>query len=144
MKPKIAESSEKNLAALLYGFTYYLRQWLALHTAYWCHTQWLQKWYIPITFPETHDSFFAVLIGKRPSYECFLEKCSKEFWTHEERRDHGVKAHQFPLDFKFDEARREAEAAAANDGVQPMEMEQEEEEEEEPGNLLIYNIIINK
>ena len=43
---------------------------------------------------------------KKSSYECFLERCSRKFWSHEERRDHCVKTHQFPADFKFDEARK--------------------------------------
>ncbi len=50
---------------------------------------------------ESHDAFFAVVKEKRPSYECWLERCNKTFWTAEERGDHCVGVHQFPADFKF-------------------------------------------
>lgn len=75
---------------------------------------------------------------KKSSYECFLERCSRKFWSHEERRDHCIKTHQFPADFKFDEARTDKpsrssppEDQASNQNVtdsHDMEIEEEEDE----------------
>ena len=35
---------------------------------------------------EAHDSFFAVMSERKASFQCLLEKCSKLFWTPEERK----------------------------------------------------------
>ena len=51
---------------------------------------------------ETHDSYFQLLSGKKPSYECFLEVCKSKYWTPDERREHCIQIHSFPHDFKFD------------------------------------------
>ena len=47
---------------------------------------------------ETHDSFFAALSAKKPSFGCFLQKCGEKFWTAEERKSHCVRKHEFNLD----------------------------------------------
>ena len=44
---------------------------------------------------ETHDSFFATISLRKPSYECFLQKCREKFWTAEERRSHCARKHEF-------------------------------------------------
>ena len=51
---------------------------------------------------ENHDSYFKLLSGKKPSFECFLEVCKLKFWTPDERREHCITTHSFPHDFKFD------------------------------------------
>jgi len=73
---------------------------------------------------EMHDSFFKVrgknvyflnhlnkycfkvLSAKEPSFECFLEKCPLKFWNPHDRRQHSIKDHSFPTDFKFDIAEK--------------------------------------
>ena len=39
---------------------------------------------------------------KKPSYECFLEKCNLKFWNPDDRKQHSIVDHSFPADFKFD------------------------------------------
>ncbi len=39
---------------------------------------------------------------KKPSYECFLEKCNLKFWNADDRKQHSINEHSFPADFKFD------------------------------------------
>ncbi|KAI5635668.1 hypothetical protein NE865_11574 [Phthorimaea operculella] len=51
---------------------------------------------------ETHDSFFAVLAEKKPSYCCIIEECKEKFMTIDERKEHCVKIHRLPKDFRFD------------------------------------------
>lgn len=55
---------------------------------------------------ESHDSFFAVLAERKPSYQCFLPTCDSLFWNAKERRDHAITVHTFPPDFRFDESKR--------------------------------------
>uniref|UniRef100_A0A1Q3F2C5 Putative alpha-snap protein n=1 Tax=Culex tarsalis TaxID=7177 RepID=A0A1Q3F2C5_CULTA len=53
---------------------------------------------------ETHDSYFAAQVasGKRPMFACFLEECPQRSKDPTERRDHCIKEHKFPHDFRFD------------------------------------------
>lgn len=50
---------------------------------------------------ETHDSYFALLCKKKPSFRCFLEECSERFMTAAERQEHSIKQHKLPHSFKF-------------------------------------------
>ncbi|XP_065083824.1 protein lethal(2)k10201 [Ochlerotatus camptorhynchus] len=54
---------------------------------------------------ESHDSYFAAQVqsGKRPMFSCFLEECPNESQTPDERRDHCIKQHKFPHNFRFDQ-----------------------------------------
>ncbi|XP_013188362.2 protein lethal(2)k10201-like [Amyelois transitella] len=51
---------------------------------------------------ETHDSFFAVMAEKKPSYCCYIEECKEKFINAEERKSHCVKIHKLPKDFRFE------------------------------------------
>jgi len=52
---------------------------------------------------EQHDSYFAVQAKNQPMYLCFLEECKTKFSTPEERKDHCIKDHKFPANFRFDQ-----------------------------------------
>lgn len=51
---------------------------------------------------ESHDSFFAVLATRKPSYCCYIEECKEKFTNAEERLDHCVNVHRLPKDYRFD------------------------------------------
>ncbi|XP_055629726.1 protein lethal(2)k10201 [Toxorhynchites rutilus septentrionalis] len=53
---------------------------------------------------ETHDSYFAAQVqtGKRPMYSCYLDGCDHKSRDPAERRDHCIKEHKFPHNFRFD------------------------------------------
>jgi len=51
---------------------------------------------------ENHDSFFALLAERKPSYQCFLPTCLTLSWTPEDRHHHAIQVHKFPPDFRFD------------------------------------------
>ena len=55
---------------------------------------------------ESHDSFFAVLSERKPSYQCFLPTCPNISWNPAERHQHAVQTHSFPADFRFDEVKK--------------------------------------
>ena len=55
---------------------------------------------------ETHDSFFAVMSERKPSYQCFLPTCQQSSWTSAERHDHAIKEHKFPPDYRFDSVKK--------------------------------------
>lgn len=76
------------------------------HTCTVCHRCLPSSFLLDLHLQEQHDSFFAVLSEKKPSYQCFLPTCQHLSWTAAERRDHVIKVHKFPPDFRFDDARK--------------------------------------
>uniref|UniRef100_A0A182PJ97 C2H2-type domain-containing protein n=1 Tax=Anopheles epiroticus TaxID=199890 RepID=A0A182PJ97_9DIPT len=56
---------------------------------------------------ETHDSYFAAQVqsSKRAMYACFLEECKHRSSDPSERRDHCIREHRFPHNFRFDTPR---------------------------------------
>jgi len=64
---------------------------------------------------ESHDSFFAVLAEKKPSFQCFLPTCTEKFWNGSERRDHVISKHNFPPDFRFDEVKKNPRKKSSKD-----------------------------
>ncbi|KAL0867528.1 hypothetical protein ABMA27_008306 [Loxostege sticticalis] len=57
---------------------------------------------------ESHDSFFAVMAERKPSYCCYIEECKEKFKTTDERLDHCVKIHKLPKDFRFEQKHKKA------------------------------------
>ncbi|KAF7251778.1 hypothetical protein EYD10_03080 [Varanus komodoensis] len=51
---------------------------------------------------EWHDSLFQMMAEKRNMYQCLVESCPQKFKSSKDRRDHLVKVHQYPSDFRFD------------------------------------------
>jgi len=61
---------------------------------------------LEIHIQESHDSFFAVLSDRKPSYQCFLPTCPHLSWNSTERHEHAIKVHKFPPDFRFDKVKK--------------------------------------
>ncbi|KFB52404.1 AGAP010941-PA-like protein [Anopheles sinensis] len=53
---------------------------------------------------ETHDSYFAAQVqaGKQLMYACFLEECNHLSIDPAARKDHCIREHKFPHNFRFD------------------------------------------
>ena len=60
---------------------------------------WYSDGYCAHFFKEFENLFRSV---KKPSYDCFLEKCNLRFWNADDRKQHSINEHSFPADFKFD------------------------------------------
>ncbi|CAH2051760.1 unnamed protein product, partial [Iphiclides podalirius] len=74
---------------------------------------------------ERHDSFFAVLAAKKPSYCCYIEECKEKFMNADERLEHCVKIHKIPKDFRFDQKPKAAKCKNKNICDLPMELDVE-------------------
>jgi len=61
---------------------------------------------LEIHIQEAHDSFFAVLAERKPSYQCFLPTCPYLSWNATDRHEHVIKVHKFPPDFRFDQVKK--------------------------------------
>ncbi|KAM4702617.1 zinc finger protein 511 [Rhinophrynus dorsalis] len=55
---------------------------------------------------EWHDSFFQVMSEKANMYQCLVEGCAEKFKTGAERKDHLIKSHLYPPDFRFDKPKK--------------------------------------
>nr|XP_056707044.1 zinc finger protein 511 [Euleptes europaea] len=51
---------------------------------------------------EWHDSLFQVMAEKQDMYQCLVESCTEKFKSRKDRKDHLIKIHQYPSDFRFD------------------------------------------
>jgi len=69
---------------------------------------------LEIHIQESHDSFFAVLSDRKPSYQCFLPTCPHLSWNSTERHEHVIKIHKFPPDFRFDQVKKKGKEKKKN------------------------------
>ncbi|XP_015281790.1 PREDICTED: zinc finger protein 511, partial [Gekko japonicus] len=51
---------------------------------------------------EWHDSLFRLMAERRDMYQCLVESCAEKFKSSKDRKDHLIKVHQYPADFRFD------------------------------------------
>ncbi|XP_003479848.1 zinc finger protein 511 isoform X1 [Cavia porcellus] len=51
---------------------------------------------------EWHDSLFQILAERQDMYQCLVEGCTEKFKTTQDRKDHMVRLHLYPADFRFD------------------------------------------
>ncbi|XP_062567115.1 zinc finger protein 511-like [Saccostrea cucullata] len=55
---------------------------------------------------EWHDSMFDLLAAKSPMFQCLLESCGEKFSTHKDRKNHVIKCHKFPSNFRFERKKK--------------------------------------
>uniref|UniRef100_A0A670HLZ7 Zinc finger protein 511 n=1 Tax=Podarcis muralis TaxID=64176 RepID=A0A670HLZ7_PODMU len=51
---------------------------------------------------EWHDALFGVMAEKRSLYQCLVESCPEKFKNSKERKEHLVRVHCYPSDYRFD------------------------------------------
>ncbi|KAM7341947.1 zinc finger protein 511 lethal (2) k10201 [Cochliomyia hominivorax] len=64
---------------------------------------------------EQHDSYFKARVerGQR-LFKCYLEECKETFANPMERKEHCIKEHKFPSNFRFDQTTQKNEKSAQN------------------------------
>ncbi|XP_030011405.1 zinc finger protein 511 [Sphaeramia orbicularis] len=67
-----------------------------------CHRSLPTARLLDIHIQEWHDSLFTILAEKQDMYQCLVEGCGQRFRTSKHRKDHLIKIHKYPQDFKFD------------------------------------------
>ncbi|XP_038599884.1 zinc finger protein 511 [Tachyglossus aculeatus] len=55
---------------------------------------------------EWHDALFQILSEKQNMYQCLVAGCAEKFETSRARKDHLVKVHLYPSDFRFDRPKK--------------------------------------
>ncbi|XP_062959275.1 zinc finger protein 511 isoform X3 [Cynocephalus volans] len=66
---------------------------------------------------EWHDSLFQILSERQDMYQCLVEGCAHKFRTSEDRRDHMVRLHLYPADFRFDKPKKNRGPALPGPGA---------------------------
>ncbi|XP_063046996.1 zinc finger protein 511 [Engraulis encrasicolus] len=61
---------------------------------------------LDIHIQEWHDSLFAVMAQKQSMYQCLVEGCDLRFSSSLQRKDHLVRTHSYPPDFRFDKSKK--------------------------------------
>ncbi|XP_061693051.1 zinc finger protein 511 [Syngnathoides biaculeatus] len=62
---------------------------------------------LDVHIQEWHDSVFMVLAQRQDMYQCLVEGCEHKFRTSTLRKDHLVRSHKYPPDFRFDKPKKE-------------------------------------
>ncbi|KAM3862937.1 zinc finger protein 511 [Diretmus argenteus] len=62
---------------------------------------------LDIHIQEWHDSLFMILAQRQDMYQCLVEGCGEKFRTSKQRKDHLIRIHKYPPDFRFDKAKKD-------------------------------------
>ncbi|XP_046885566.1 zinc finger protein 511 isoform X1 [Hypomesus transpacificus] len=61
---------------------------------------------LDIHIQEWHDPLFTILTQKQDMFQCLVEGCELKFKTGIQRKDHLIRIHKYPPDFRFDKAKK--------------------------------------
>ncbi|XP_023145361.1 zinc finger protein 511 [Amphiprion ocellaris] len=62
---------------------------------------------LDIHIQEWHDSLFTILAQRQDMYQCLVEGCGQKFRTTQHRKDHLIRIHKYPPDFRFDKTKKD-------------------------------------
>ncbi|KAM4607577.1 zinc finger protein 511 [Polymixia lowei] len=62
---------------------------------------------LDIHIQEWHDSLFTILAQRQDMYQCLVEGCGQKFRTSKQRKDHLIRIHKYPPDFRFDKGKKD-------------------------------------
>ncbi|XP_071336869.1 zinc finger protein 511 [Trachinotus anak] len=62
---------------------------------------------LDIHIQEWHDSLFTILAQRQDMYQCLVEGCGQKFRTSKNRKDHLIRIHKYPPDFRFDKTKKD-------------------------------------
>lgn len=75
---------------------------------------------LDIHIQEWHDSLFTILVQRQDMFQCLVEGCGQKFRTSKHRKDHLIKIHKYPPDFRFDKTKKDR-------GTREMKRQQEKD-----------------
>ncbi|XP_070833161.1 zinc finger protein 511 [Chaetodon trifascialis] len=61
---------------------------------------------LDIHIQEWHDSLFTILAQRQDMYQCLVEGCGQKFRASKHRKDHLIRIHKYPPDFRFDKTKK--------------------------------------
>lgn len=67
-----------------------------------CHKNLPNAHLLDLHLLEAHDAYFALQSRLKPMFSCYVKECKIVSNTPEQRKDHCVRDHQFPSNFRFE------------------------------------------
>ncbi|KAK2824235.1 hypothetical protein Q5P01_021410 [Channa striata] len=71
-----------------------------------CRRSLPSAWLLDIHIQEWHDTLFTILAQTQDMYQCLVEGCGQKFSTSKHRKDHLIRIHKYPPDFRFDKSKK--------------------------------------
>ncbi|XP_064418574.1 zinc finger protein 511 isoform X2 [Latimeria chalumnae] len=71
---------------------------------------------LDIHITEWHDPLFQILAEKQTMYRCLVESCSEKFGTSRDRKDHLIRVHSYPSNFRFEKPKKAKSCAGQQKG----------------------------
>ncbi|XP_041645881.1 zinc finger protein 511 isoform X2 [Cheilinus undulatus] len=62
---------------------------------------------LDIHIQEWHDSLFTILAQRQDMYQCLVEGCGLKFRMSQHRKEHLIRIHKYPPDFRFDKTKKD-------------------------------------
>lgn len=95
-----------------------------------CHRILPSSFLLDLHILETHDAMFKLMAEKQDMYQCLLESCGSKFCSTAARRDHMVKVHKYPSNYRFDRSKhnRTPKNKEASNTAETMEIEHKTEQ----------------
>lgn len=82
------------------------------HSCSSCHRAFPSNYLLEIHIAENHDPLFQTLVASSKfMFRCLVEACPDKFTLEKERKDHLVKLHKYPSDFRFNRPSRKKKRA---------------------------------
>ncbi|XP_022355185.1 zinc finger protein 511 isoform X3 [Enhydra lutris kenyoni] len=85
---------------------------------------------------EWHDSLFQILSERQDMYQCLVEGCAERFRSGRDRKEHLVRRHLYPADFRFDKPKRSRGPAMPGAAIQESAEALGEGEEQSGGDAM--------
>lgn len=91
-----------------------------------CHRMLPSGHLLDLHLSEQHDSFFAAQLSAHPDkpwFACFLNECPTRSLTPADRKDHCIREHSFPAQFRFENKHQYAAMAQCEDKINTKQAE---------------------
>ncbi|XP_051820807.1 zinc finger protein 511-like [Antechinus flavipes] len=107
--------------ASLEGYEHHYRT-LHTHVCSVCRRSFPSAHLLDVHILEWHDSLFQLLAERQSMHQCLVEGCPAKFRSSGERKEHLVRAHRYPPDFRFDQPRKARGPGRPAAGEEAMEV----------------------
>lgn len=80
-----------------------------------CKKSFPTEHFLDMHISEIHDSYFMARVDRGERlFKCYLQDCQDMFGNPQERKDHCLKQHNFPSNFRFDQTRSKKQNVSKN------------------------------
>lgn len=89
------------------------------HVCMTCHRSFPCGHLLEVHISEWHNVLFDVMAQRQNMYRCLVESCGEKFATTKHRKQHLIKIHSYPSDFRFDQPAKGPKPSKTTKQMQP-------------------------